>query len=55
MSEYGVYGHLELLYQRSQDRWKASDFHDNCDKKGAKITVIWINDGFIFGRFSDKL
>ena len=52
--EDGVSGDLELLYRRSRDEWKASDFHTKCDNKGATITVIRSNDDFIFGGFSDK-
>ena len=54
LSEDGVSGDLELLYQGSRDGWKASDFHAKCDNKGATITVIRSSDGFIFGGFSDK-
>jgi len=54
LSEDGVSGDLELLYQGSRDGWKASDFHAKCDNKGATITVIRSSDGFIFGGFADK-
>ena len=52
--EDGVYEYFELLYQGSRDKWKLSDFHANCDNKGATITVIRISHGFVFGGFSDK-
>ena len=45
---------MEPLYQGSRYGWKASDFHDKRDNKGAKITVIRSTDGFIFGGYSDK-
>ena len=54
LSEDGVSGDLELLYQGSRDGWKASDFHAKCDNKGTTITVIRSSDGFIFGGFADK-
>ena len=54
LSEDGVSGYLELLYQGLRDGWKVLDFHVKCDNKGATITVIWITDSFIFGVFADK-
>ena len=52
--EDGVFGDLELLYRGSLDGWKASYFHSKCDNKGATITVIRSNDGFILGGVSNK-
>ena len=54
LSEDGVSGDLDLLYQGSRDGWKGTDFHAKCDNKGATIRVIRSSDGFIFGGFADK-
>ena len=54
MPEEGVSGDLELLYRGSRYGWKASDYHDKCDDKGATITVIRSTGGLIFGGFTDK-
>jgi uncharacterized protein YjbI with pentapeptide repeats len=45
---------LELLYRASRDGFKARDFHRLCDNKGATVTVIRSNEGYVFGGYADQ-
>jgi hypothetical protein len=45
---------LELLYRASRDGFKAADFHRLCDNKGATVTVIRSNEGYVFGGYADQ-
>jgi len=47
--------HLKLLYQASRDGFAAQTFHDNCDDKGATISLIKSKDhGKVFGGYTTK-
>jgi hypothetical protein len=41
-----------LIFRASQHGWGASDFHKNCDNKGANIVIIKNEFGYIFGGYS---
>ena len=43
-----------LLYQATQDGFKASDFHSKCDNVINTLTVIKSTNGFIFGGFTTQ-
>jgi hypothetical protein len=45
---------LKLLYRASRDGFKAADFHRLCDNKGATVTVIRSNEGYVFGGYVDQ-
>jgi hypothetical protein len=51
MGEDGIHAEPELLYRASTHGWTAANFHQHCDNKGATLTVIKTNGGFIFGGF----
>jgi hypothetical protein len=42
-----------LLYRATRDGDESSTFHNLCDNKGATLTIIKTNSGFIFGGYSD--
>jgi len=47
--------HLKLIYQASRDGFSAQTFHDNCDDKGATISLIKSKDhGKVFGGYTTK-
>eukprot|EP01083_Nonionella_stella_P028897 79641_1 len=54
LGEVNRHSEPELLYRASQDGWNASDFHGNCDDKGATVTIVKTSDGYVFGGYSDK-
>ena len=41
-----------LCWRGKTDGWLASTFHNNCDKKGATITIIEVGV-YVFGGFID--
>jgi len=43
-----------ILYQATQDGFRASDFHRKCNNKGSTLTVIESSLGYIFGGYVDK-
>jgi hypothetical protein len=43
---------LTLLYSGKTHGWKASKFHELCDKKGPTITIIKSMTGLVFGGFT---
>jgi hypothetical protein len=45
---------LELLYRASRDGFKVTDFHRLCDNKGATVTVIRSNEGYVLGGYVDQ-
>jgi hypothetical protein len=44
----------KLLYRGSRDGWDVSDFHRKCHKRGATLTIVKTNDGYVFGGYSDQ-
>jgi len=42
-----------LLYRGSRDGFKAKNFHDCCDNKGATLTLVKGEDGRVFGGYTD--
>jgi hypothetical protein len=49
----GKQTNLELLYRASRDGWRVTDFHSECDNKGATVTVIKSTGGYVFGGYAD--
>ena len=43
----------ELLFRKSRDGSKTTDFHDKCDNKGITITFIETTKGYIFGGYTE--
>jgi len=43
---------FNLLYRATRDGFGAKDFHEKCNGKGATLTVIRSEKGFIFGGFT---
>jgi hypothetical protein len=41
-----------LLYKGSRDGFQAFQFHSKCDKKGATVTIIKSQNGYLFGGFT---
>ena len=35
------------------DGWAASTFHSNCDERGPTVTIIKVNNSYIFGGYTD--
>ena len=44
-----------LCYRGSIHGWEIPyDFHPNCDRKGATVTIVSVEDGkYVFGGYSD--
>ena len=40
------------MYRGSRDGWMSKDFHSLCDNKGATITLIKTDDGWVCGGFT---
>ena len=36
----------------SRDGWKADDFHSKCDGKGATLTLVRSEEGYVFGGYT---
>jgi len=53
LREDGTDGDLELLYSSSRDGFSADAFHDNCDDKGATLTVVETTDGHVVGGYTN--
>jgi len=45
---------MELLYKGSEDGFKAENFHQKCDGKGATLTLVSTADGYVFGGFTTR-
>ena len=43
---------ITLIYRGSRDGWKARNFHDKCDGKGANIVIMKSKAGKIFGGYT---
>ena len=42
----------DILYRGTRDGFKAANFHDKCDNKGATLTIIKVNSN-IFGGYTE--
>jgi hypothetical protein len=42
----------ELLFRMGKDGCDAETFHRRCDNKGATLTLISANGGFVFGGYN---
>ena len=42
-----------LAYRASEDGWRSSDFHFQCDYKGPTVTIIRVGS-YIFGGYADS-
>jgi len=45
---------LKLLYQGSRDGYRATNFHQKCENKGATITIIKSSSGHLFGGYTSQ-
>ena len=45
-------GQWKVLFQASKDGFNVQTFHQKCDNKGATVTVIKSNNGYIFGGYA---
>lgn len=43
-----------ILFQADKDGFKNTTFHEKCNNKGPSLTVVFANDGYIFGGFTTK-
>ena len=44
--------HWELCWRASRDGWAASQFHSLCDGKGPTLTIIRVDNKYIFGGYT---
>ena len=44
----------KLIFRASENGYSAQKFHENCDNKGATLTIIKSNWGNIFGGYVSK-
>jgi len=45
-------GKWKVLFQASKDGFNGQTFHQKCDNKGATVTAIKSNNGYIFGGYA---
>ncbi len=43
-----------ILFSAEKDGFKNATFHEKCNNKGPTLTVVYANDGYIFGGFTTK-
>lgn len=43
---------FELIYKATVDGFEASKFHSKCDGKGKTITIIYVNNDYVFGGYT---
>ena len=44
--------HWQLCWRASQDGWAVSQFHSLCDGKGPTVTIIRVDNKYIFGGYT---
>ena len=44
--------HWKRCWQASQDGWEVATFHSNCDDKGPTVTIVRVDNKYIFGGYT---